>query len=699
MKAWFLSLGIVSAIFVSVSALAYTGLPYVPLDLSLQVNPYSPPGVSAVAQGSLNPVQIPNASLEDSMVNGDFVIKRTGGTDSTLGNGWDEATTWVFDFTSDPRWGPFSTSKSLASARLTLTLTPKSSLVIQDIIRIEGLADISTAQIQALPINTTGTVELKLLDFYSSVEILNVLTSDIEGQIPMFYADDASISFAELRLVSGTPPKDDSPVVGACPGSVPGQESAPEILHVTPEMAPNNSLIFDFNVELDQLADVWVEYHPAEEPGSALRSSLSKSPDTIHNLQVMRLRPETTYCYQVFATAADSIEPTGPVSDSFPGSFTTGPIPPGLVGASFSLISGKQTYDLTILDFNDQDFAGFVAIDGDAEIVWYYEHESRTFAVDQDDNHNLVFGQLNGVKFIEIEPDGTVVNEISDTLDDGSICSPAGRWHHESLIQPGGEVYFLSSEIQGIEINGEARQQTGDTVAVWDRSAGTVSTLFSLFNFFNPVTDRTPASDTVAGFYWRGCDAAESSDDWTHANSLWKDDQGNLIVSIRHLNQIISVSSDTNSLQWRLGGPGSDFSFPDAGNQFYHQHTAQRLPNGNILLFDNGNVRPVSEGGQFSRALELELDFASMEARKVWEYRFSPDLFAGCCSSVERLTNGNTVLVFGATSVQDTCCRTFTLVEADGAGDTVAVIEVSSPGKEIQYRAKVISSINGELTK
>jgi hypothetical protein len=85
----------------------------------------------------------------------------------------------VFDFTSDPRWGPFSTSKSLASARLTLTLTPKSSLVIQDIIRIQGLADISTAQIQALPINTTGTVELELLDFYSSAEILNVLTSDI----------------------------------------------------------------------------------------------------------------------------------------------------------------------------------------------------------------------------------------------------------------------------------------------------------------------------------------------------------------------------------------------------------------------------------------------------------------------------------------------------------------------------------------
>lgn len=86
----------------------------------------------------------------------------------------------------------------------------------------------------------------------------------------MFYADDAIISFAELRLVSGAPPNDDSPVEVTCPGTIPGQDSAPDILHVTPEMAPNNSLIFDFSVEVDQQADVWVEYHPVGEPGPVL---------------------------------------------------------------------------------------------------------------------------------------------------------------------------------------------------------------------------------------------------------------------------------------------------------------------------------------------------------------------------------------------------------------------------------------------
>ena len=39
------------------------------------------------------------------------------------------------------------------------------------------------------------------------------------------------------------------------------------------------------------------------------------------------------------------------------------------------------------------------------------------------------------------------------------------------------------------------------------------------------------------------------------------------------------------------------------------------LPNGHVLLFDNGNFKPEEEGGQYSRALELGFD--TMEGRKV----------------------------------------------------------------------------------
>ncbi|MFQ6030912.1 MAG: aryl-sulfate sulfotransferase, partial [Dehalococcoidia bacterium] len=322
------------------------------------------------------------------------------------------------------------------------------------------------------------------------------------------------------------------------------------------------------------------------------------------------------------------------------------------------------------------------------------------FAVAQKDSHHLVFGQVDGTKHIEMKPDGSLVQEVTDAWEDGTVCGPKGRWHHESLLQPDEKVYFLGSEIRGVDINGTVRPQTGDTINVWDQKQGTVSTLASLFDFLDPRVNRTPASNHNRGdFYWHGCDRGENSEDWTHSNALWVDDKGSFVVSIRHLNQIISISPDLETIQWRLGGIGSDFTFPDPNDRFYHQHSAKVLPNGNILLFDNGNGRPPPQGGPFSRALELELDMTTMQARKVWEYRHSPSLFAACCSSVQRLDNENTVMIFGADHLNDVCCRTFTLVEADSKGNAVFIMWVSSRGQAAQYRAYALDSINGETKK
>jgi hypothetical protein len=88
--------------------------------------------------------------------------------------------------------------------------------------------------------------------------------------------------------------------------------------------------------------------------------------------------------------------------------------------------------------------------------------------------------------------------------------------------------------------------------------------------------------------------------DWTHANSVSILPDGNIMVSIRHLNQIIAIKPDFSGTAWRLGGPGSDFTFPNQADQFYHQHFAHMLPNGHVLLFDNGNFRPDDQGGGYS---------------------------------------------------------------------------------------------------
>jgi hypothetical protein len=153
--------------------------------------------VTASATGDLVPE---TAEYPNTVQNGDFTI--AGNSIAThVGDGNDEYTTWDFDFTADPNFASFSASSDpLASAFLTLTLTPCNRLITTDVLKIEGLSLITTPIIQDLPVGQTVTIQFDLLDFYTSSAILGVFAATPNGALPMYYADDAILSYAELTL-------------------------------------------------------------------------------------------------------------------------------------------------------------------------------------------------------------------------------------------------------------------------------------------------------------------------------------------------------------------------------------------------------------------------------------------------------------------------------------------------------------------
>jgi hypothetical protein len=201
MKSWLIALAVLSLGLLSTVGLAFTNLPYLPLSVAFQ-NAYAPSNTSAEAIGSPTPGQLQDASLEDTITNGDFVIRRAEGENTTLGDGIDEQTTWTFDFSEDPDFAVFPTADSLTSARLTLTLTPTSRLITFGTVKIEGLTGIQPVQLQNLPSNTPSTIQLELLDFYTSERILEILNQESQGQIPMFYSGGATVSLARLDLTA-----------------------------------------------------------------------------------------------------------------------------------------------------------------------------------------------------------------------------------------------------------------------------------------------------------------------------------------------------------------------------------------------------------------------------------------------------------------------------------------------------------------
>ena len=152
--------------------------------------------ITATASGDSQPntAEYPNA-----VQNGDFEIIANSEVVPLVGDGIDEYTIWNFDFSGATDDGALSLGDTLAVANLTLTLTPKDSLITTDSIGIDGLLHMFDP-VQSLPVGVTSTITIDLLSYYDSAEILGSLFGGDIGMIPMKYQDDSILSFAQLDL-------------------------------------------------------------------------------------------------------------------------------------------------------------------------------------------------------------------------------------------------------------------------------------------------------------------------------------------------------------------------------------------------------------------------------------------------------------------------------------------------------------------
>ncbi|MEO6694160.1 MAG: arylsulfotransferase family protein [Ignavibacteria bacterium] len=156
-----------------------------------------------------------------------------------------------------------------------------------------------------------------------------------------------------------------------------------------------------------------------------------------------------------------------------------------------------------------------------------------------------------------------------------------------------------------------------------------------------------------------------------HTNAMEIDYDGNILISSRCLSEITKINRFTGAIIWRLGGEKNQYTFTnDSG--FSYQHDIRRLPNGNITLFDNGNFKSPQE----SRAVEYQLDEVNKICTRVWEYRHNPPIYALAMGSVQRLSNGNSLISWGSVIP--------TLTEVTPSGQTA--LELAFPPSVYTYR-------------
>ena len=166
---------------------------------------------------------------------------------------------------------------------------------------------------------------------------------------------------------------------------------------------------------------------------------------------------------------------------------------------------------------------------------------------------------------------------------------------------------------------------------------------------------------------------ALSNIDYCHSNAIELDNDGNLLISSRNMDEITKIDRKTGRIIWRFGGENNQFTFINDPDGFSHQHAIRRIKNGNITLFDNGNFH----NPPYSRAVEYKLDEVNKTATLVWQYRNDPDIYAPATGFVQRLENNNTLICWGLTN--PTLCE----VRYDGT----KVLEMTMPQGVFSYRA------------
>jgi len=329
-------------------------------------------------------------------------------------------------------------------------------------------------------------------------------------------------------------------------------------------------------------------------------------------------------------------EASGATTRSATSSFTTGPLPSALAGVHLEVSGTPPDSDVLVDLLNDKNPGALVAFDGAGTVRWYRLFDGTDPVVEAKQlpsgNYLAFVGPTtfasSGGSYMEVTPAGDFVPAYAS-------APPLAPDDHEGLLTAEAmsdqRVHLLGFDTQTVDLSPAGGSGTGTVIghslqrllpsgeaeftwSSWDH--------IGLDEWIDPVTP-----------------GQLSGSDFDHPNSIDIDPQGNYLVSFRNLDSIFLIDSHTGDVLWRLGGKRSDFTFVgDPLNGFSGQHCARLLPNGDILLLDNGSLHDPP----MTRAAEYALDTAAHTARLVWEFRPPEPVFNAFTGSALRDAAGTT---------------------------------------------------------
>ncbi|MCB2214774.1 aryl-sulfate sulfotransferase [Desulfofustis glycolicus] len=247
-----------------------------------------------------------------------------------------------------------------------------------------------------------------------------------------------------------------------------------------------------------------------------------------------------------------------------------------------------------------------------------------------------------------------------------------GNYHHDHFEMEDGNLLALTQDF--------SRDTVEDMCVLLDRNTGEILKSWD-------YRDVLPMDVGGSG--------SQDAHDWFHNNAVWYDKKTNSIVlSGRHQDGVISIDYDSGALNWILGDPEGwpqemvdKYFFTPVGDLAnfdwqYEQHACVVCPDGDIMMFDNGQYRAknkenyIKNRENFSRGVRYRIDTEKMEIEQIWQYgkERGQDFFSPYICNVEYYDEGHYMIHSGGIGFENGYA-------SDSLG---AFLDMKTPGVELR---------------
>lgn len=411
----------------------------------------------------------------------------------------------------------------------------------------------------------------------------------------------------------------------------------------------NNELKIQIDVTTKDDAQVYAEYW-SDKKGikSKIKSPISKN-GLKHSLVLCSISPETNYSFQLVTVQGKNTNTSKlytfksrKLPEWLQKQFKANCPKPELLSQNFKsgfmLMGKRETPGVAYI------------VDYKGNLRWYHTVEGTGFKVTHFTKDQTILSILGkndeptsyGSEILEINLQGDTLMHIKKGQGDLKQAI-----HHEIIKKSANEIVTITvdKKIMDLTSIGGKKNDTisSDGILILDKK-GKQIWKWSVFDDLDPLKDKN---------------ILKNKKDWTHANSLNYDKDGNFLISFYNNGQIWKVDSKTGKVIWKLGKDGNMKMSPDSN--FSQAHAAHINPEGSLMFFDNGV--DVKQSSVFALKVDetgktVKLDFHIKLPKDVYNdrmgsaYMIDKDAILCCCSKrhITILTNRKGVLLWALES-------------------------------------------------